>query len=145
MNQDETAKSRRFYPIEIDVRNTIGFAMGESLTYAHPQVPNGAWEFQDTRELTEKDYRGMFQDVDAMDFRWKASAKESLPDIPFDEIGLMHNLDRDQLPETSKYRPLVREHFEGRASCNRRAKYDFDAVNQTIYWNSGKELRALSR
>ncbi|MDB4333045.1 hypothetical protein N9986_01075 [Akkermansiaceae bacterium] len=33
--------------------------------------------------------------------------------------------------------------FENRASRNRRAKYDFDHVNETIYWNLGALLEKL--
>ncbi|MBK1835093.1 right-handed parallel beta-helix repeat-containing protein [Roseibacillus ishigakijimensis] len=137
MNQPN---ERRFFPIEIDVRDTLGANMSEGLTYRHPQIPAEWLTFHGTREI---DPQQVFQNPEALDFRYRAESAEGMPAIPFPEIGLVLDDSRRAMPEKAAYRQVVREHFRGRPSCDRRAKYDFDKVNETIYWNSGRVLQEL--
>ncbi len=145
MNQDETNHHLRFYPIELDVQNTIAYQMSEGPTYLSPKAPKQiGWEFRGTRELSAPEFQSAFVDPDRLDFRPRQPKPDWMPTIPFDSIGLQKDAYRESTPDQPTYRSMVREHFKGRPSCNRRAKYDFDRVNETIYWNSGAALRALS-
>ncbi|MGC6427270.1 MAG: right-handed parallel beta-helix repeat-containing protein [Akkermansiaceae bacterium] len=130
----------RFLPIENSVSNTWGYQMENGTTYRHPGVPADRLVFHDTKELVPKQ---MFQNPDSLDFRYRHGASRDLPHIPFSRIGLYLDEYRKSMPDPAKYRPMVRQHFEGRASCNRKAKYNFDHVNETIYWNSGKVLQGM--
>lgn len=60
-----------------------------------------------------------------------------------ENIGLQLDHSRKSMPDKSRYRPAVLKQFQGRPSCNRPAKYDFEKVNETIYWNSGALLKTL--
>ena len=144
----------RFYPIENKVTNTLGYEMNESrrpdhpkfkrnsgLTYGHPQTPKGALTFEGNRTI---DPAVIFNNPDELNFQPKAGAPDWTPKIPFDKIGLYLDDSRTAMPDKAKYRPAIRKHFEDRRSCNRSGKYDFDKVNETIYWNSGALLKSLS-
>ncbi|MEO0474610.1 MAG: right-handed parallel beta-helix repeat-containing protein, partial [Planctomycetota bacterium] len=96
--------------------------------------------FKNTREI---DPAELYTDHNALDFSYKVSRKAWMPEIPFEQIGLYLDEHRKAMPDKSKYRPMVRAYFADRRSCDRSAKYDFDNVNQTIYWNSGRLLKSL--
>ncbi|GHC56771.1 right-handed parallel beta-helix repeat-containing protein [Roseibacillus persicicus] len=130
----------RFLPIENDVRGTLGHGMRNQLTYRHPQIPEDRLQFHDTREIEPRE---IFADVDELDFSYRGEREDWMPAIPFAEIGLVADQYRHAVPDKSKYRKLVKERFEERPSSEPRAKYDFDHVNETIYWNSGSVLKKL--
>lgn len=137
MNQ---SNERRFLPIENKVSDTWGFEMAEGVTYRHPGIPEKDLQFENTKVLEPAT---VYQDAEALDFRYAEGKSEGKPDIPFEKIGLYLNSHRKNMPDSAKYRSAVSEHFKGRRSCDRRAKYDFDHVNETIYWNTGALLKTM--
>ncbi|MGJ8695419.1 MAG: right-handed parallel beta-helix repeat-containing protein [Verrucomicrobiaceae bacterium] len=137
MNQPN---ERRFYPIEIGVKDTWGYGMHHELTYVHPQAPKDGVVFENTQEL---DPEVAFVNAEALDFRYAAGQGEGKPAIPFGEIGLYLDESRKNMPDPGRYRAAIADHYRGRRSSNLRAKYDFDGVNKTIYWNTGEVLERL--
>ncbi len=137
MNQ--TGINGRFWPMENTVTNTYGHGMKNALTYIHPKAPQEGTTFTNTQEITPD----WFVSYDTMDFRPTPSKADTLPKIPFESIGLQHTTYRPTPPNKATYRKLVRDQFRHRKSCNRNAKYDFENVNETIYWNSGAILSKM--
>jgi len=136
----QTGKYGRFWPIENDVDGNMGADMGEGITYRHPGIPKDRLVFKNTKLI---DPEKLFVAPGALDFRWKIEREDWMPEIPFKEIGLYLDSARRSMPDKADYRKAVRENFKDRRSCNRWAKYDFENVNQTIYWNSGALLKKL--
>lgn len=143
----------RFFPIENKVTNTLGFEMNESrtpehpkfssnsgLTFGHPAIPKGALTFENSRTINPVK---VFTNPDKLDFKPRENAPAWMPEIPFENIGLQLDHSRKSMPDKFRYRPAVLKQFQGRPSCNRSAKYDFEKVNETIYWNSGALLKTL--
>lgn len=139
MNQ--TGEHGRFWPIENDVDGNLGHEMDKGLTYRHPMVKEDRLVFKNTREI---DPAAIYTAPEALDFTYKVPREAWMPDIPFSQIGLYFDEHRTAMPDKTKYRPMVRTYFADRRSCDRRAKYDFDRVNQTIYWNSGALLKTIT-
>ncbi|MEM6259873.1 MAG: right-handed parallel beta-helix repeat-containing protein [Planctomycetota bacterium] len=139
MNQ--TGEHGRFWPIENDVDGNLGHAMEKGLTYRHPMIKEDRLVFKNTREI---DPAALYTNTDALDFTYKVPREAWMPDIPFGQIGLYLDDHRTAMPDKAKYRPMVRAYFADRRSCDRNAKYDFDNVNHTIYWNSGTLLKTVT-
>ncbi len=137
MNQ--VGEHGRFWPIENDVDGNLGSRMVEALVFRHPKIAESRLVFKNTREI---DPAAVFVDAAALDFRWKGPREDWMPAIPVGEIGLSLDAHRRSMPDKAAYRRLVSSHFAGRAACNRRAKYNFERVNELIYWNSGALLRS---
>ena len=130
----------RFLPIENDVRGTLGYGMHEQLTYRHPIVPEDRLQFHGTREIEPVK---LYRDYARLNLNYQHPRESWMPDIPFDDIGLVKSRYRSEMPEKAKYRQAVKERFQDRRSSNWRAKYDFEKVNETIYWNSGVALSGM--
>lgn len=139
MNQ--TGEHGRFWPIENDVDGNLGHAMASGLTYRHPMIKEDRLVFKNTRAI---DPEAIYNAPASLDFTYKVPRETWMPDIPFENIGLYFDEHRQAMPDKTRYRPMVSAYFEDRRSCDRRAKYDFDNVNQTIYWNSGSLLKSVS-
>ena len=145
MNQDAEHDNLRFWPIENRVTGTVGYAMGEALTYRHPAVPEGALEFEHTHEMSDDEFATAFVDEATLDLRWAEPKKDWMPAIPFESIGLRKDRHRRRVPDKATYRAAVRKRFADRPSANWRAKYDFDHVNETIYYNSGRQVLGMTQ
>ncbi|MBX2853325.1 MAG: right-handed parallel beta-helix repeat-containing protein [Phycisphaeraceae bacterium] len=140
MNQ--TGEHGRFWPIENDVDGNLGHAMASGLTYRHPMIKADRLVFKNTREIEPE---AIYTAPDTLDFTYRVPREAWMPDIPFEHIGLYLDEHRPAMPDKARYRPMVREYFQDRRSCDRRAKYDFDNVNRTIYWNSGALLKSVTK
>lgn len=136
----QTGEHGRFWPIENDVDGNLGHAMSKGLTYRHPMIKADRLVFKNTRQI---DPKAIYTDPESLDFTYKVPRETWMPDIPFDRIGLYFDRYRQAMPDKARYRPMVSAYFRDRRSCDRSAKYDFDNVNQTIYWNSGALLKTV--
>ena len=65
----------------------------------------------------------------------------AFPPIPFEEIGLIRDGFRQEVPDKAAYRSAVRLHHEGTSSFSKGAKYDPRNINRRIYFDSAGLLR----
>lgn len=80
----------------------------------------------------------IFTDYDNFDFSYKVSQDENnLPNIEFKQIGLYQDEYRTAVPSKEKYRNAVKNHFKGKKSFNKDAKYNPSTINDEIYFNTG--------
>lgn len=106
-------------------------------------IKPGIYSYDRFTEFGPKD-SGTAEAPETLNFQQKANAPGWMPKIFFEKIGLQLDETRKARPAPAKYRPAARNHFKGRPSCNRNVKYDFDKVNETIYWNSEALLQSLN-
>lgn len=81
-----------------------------------------------------------FEDPDSLDFSYRRGKRPKwAPEIPFNEIGILHDEFRATIPEKAHYRRVIREHWKDERSHPPR-EYDVDKVAERSYFNTGKLL-----
>ncbi len=86
----------------------------------------------------------IFENTDALNFKFKTPQPSYVPDIPFDDIGLYADEYRCALPDKNAYRQKIKQRFEGQICHDNSLGYNFATVNDVIYYNSGKQVYKLT-
>ncbi|TNJ41507.1 hypothetical protein FGF67_15955, partial [Tamlana fucoidanivorans] len=85
----------------------------------------------------------MFENANSLNFKFKAPRPSYAPDIPFENIGLYSDEYRCALPDKNVYRQKVKQRFDGQLSYGG-ASYDYNTINQRLYYNSGEVVYKLA-
>ncbi|TNJ40883.1 hypothetical protein FGF67_16705, partial [Tamlana fucoidanivorans] len=86
----------------------------------------------------------MFANPSSLNFKFKAPRPSYAPDIPFENIGLYSDEYRCALPDKNVYRQKVKQRFDGRPCHSSSASYDFNSINELLYYNSGEVVYKLA-
>ncbi|WP_303318311.1 T9SS type A sorting domain-containing protein [Flavivirga abyssicola] len=87
---------------------------------------------------------GVFENPDALNFKFKAPRPGYAPDIPFEKIGLYLDEYRCAVPDKNIYRQNVKQRFDGQPSHVVNANYDYDNINDQLYYNTGEMVYKLA-
>lgn len=93
------------------------------------------------RDNTEVGY-DIFEDFNTLNFKFKTPLPSYAPNIPFERIGLYNDQYRCAVPDKNVYRRNMKQRFDGQASWDGTLRYDFDTVNDLLYYNSGEMVFA---
>jgi hypothetical protein len=143
MNQEKM----RFYPIECEFTGNRFSGNWRNIEYRVAYGEQGVKDIEEVTFIRTDDNQeipmDVFRDVDSLDFRYLPDqGKVSLPDIPFERIGLVADSYRQPEPDKRHYRAAIREHFSDRPSYDPKAVYDPKTINRNVYFNSGLLLDA---
>jgi hypothetical protein len=83
-----------------------------------------------------------FEDPTNLNFKFKEPRPAYAPNIPFEKIGLYKDNFRCAVPDKNVYRKNIKDHFANLA-CHTSDAYDFNTINQRLYYNTGKMVLDL--
>lgn len=86
----------------------------------------------------------IFENPATLNFKFKEPRPAYAPDIPFENIGLYLDQYRCAVPNKDIYRQKVKERFDGQPSYDSSVPYDYNTINERLYYNSGEMLYKLT-
>ncbi|TGV04171.1 T9SS type A sorting domain-containing protein [Flavivirga rizhaonensis] len=86
----------------------------------------------------------IFVNPNALNFKFKEPRPGYAPDIPFENIGLFLDEYRCTVPDKDVYRQKMKQRFDGQASHVNDATYNYDTINDQLYYNSGEMIYKLA-
>ncbi len=85
----------------------------------------------------------VFENPNALNFKFKTPIPSFAADIPFENIGLYSDQYRCAVPDKNVYRQKVKQRFDGQVCHSNSVGYNYTTVNNIIYYNSGEEVYKL--
>ncbi|AUP80656.1 T9SS type A sorting domain-containing protein [Flavivirga eckloniae] len=85
----------------------------------------------------------IFENPSALNFKFKEPRPGYAPNIPFESIGLYLDAYRCAVPDKNEYRSNIKQRFDGQATHENDAVYDFNTINERLYYNSGAVVYKL--
>jgi len=80
-----------------------------------------------------------FENPANLNFKFKSSAPAGVPNIPFQNIGLVvDSLYRPTVPNKDAYRSAVKSRFNGQLDHDPNELYNRLTINQRVYYNTGE-------
>jgi Secretion system C-terminal sorting domain len=93
-------------------------------------------------QRSQKITLALFEDPANLNFKFKEPRPAYAPNIPFEKIGLYKDNFRCAVPDKNIYRKKIKNHFANK-SCHTSDAYDFNTINQRLYYNTGKMVLDL--
>ncbi len=85
----------------------------------------------------------IFENPSTLNLKFKEPRPSYAPDIPFNNIGLYLDGYRCAVPDKNEYRQKVKQRFDGQPAHDNSAIYNFNTINDRLYYNSGAEIYKL--
>ncbi|NMH89850.1 T9SS type A sorting domain-containing protein [Flavivirga algicola] len=82
----------------------------------------------------------IFENPSTLNLKFKEPRPSYAPNIPFDNIGLYLDAYRCAVPDKNEYRQKVKQRFDGQPAHDNSVAYDFNTINDRLYYNSGAEI-----
>lgn len=126
--------NQNFRPYASHYDNNMFYANNTNILGGSVETRNGNQDI----DLT------IFENPATLNFKFKEPRPAYAPDIPFENIGLYLDQYRCAVPNKDIYRQKVKERFNGQPSHDSNAPYDYNTINERLYYNTGEMLYKLT-
>jgi hypothetical protein len=123
-----------------DKMNAYECRFYDNLFYGNTTDVNGGPTVVTQR--SQKITLALFEDPANLNFKFKEPRPAYAPNIPFEKIGLYKDNYRCTVPDKNVYRKKIKDRFASLA-CHTNDAYDFNTINQRLYYNTGKMVLDL--